>query len=111
MSADNFTKIYHTHTIKAGVYAEQTRNNQVTLGSEANGNISFDRYTGCLPNQTTPSYSTDPTTGNVSLQACPPFDVAREIPRPTSWQAAPAVTPRHTSIPAWTCTSTLLSSM
>lgn len=68
---DNFTKIYRTHTVKAGVYAEQTRNNQVTLGSQANGNITFDRYSGCLPNQTTPSYSTDPTTGNVALASVP----------------------------------------
>jgi hypothetical protein len=52
---DNFTKIYRTHTIKAGIYAEQTRNNQVTLGSTANGDIQFDRYEGCMPNQTSPS--------------------------------------------------------
>lgn len=64
---DNVTKVYHTHTIKAGVYAEQTRNNNVPLGSQANGNILFDRYEGCIQNQTTPSYSTDPTTGNVTL--------------------------------------------
>jgi hypothetical protein len=65
---DNFTKIYRTHTIKGGVYAEQTRNNNVTLGSQENGNILFDRYEGCVQNQTSPSYSTDPTTGNVTLQ-------------------------------------------
>jgi hypothetical protein len=64
---DNLTKVYRTHTIKAGVYAEQARNNNVPLGSQANGNILFDRYEGCIPNQTTPSYSTNPTTGDVTL--------------------------------------------
>jgi len=58
---DNFTKIYRTHTIKAGLYAEQTRNNNVTLGSQENGNITFDRYEGCLPNQSSPSVN--PSTG------------------------------------------------
>jgi hypothetical protein len=64
---DNLTRIYRTHTVKAGIYAEQTRNNQVTLGSQANGNVLFERYAGCLPNQHTPSYSTDPTTGKAAL--------------------------------------------
>ncbi|MDR3747762.1 MAG: carboxypeptidase-like regulatory domain-containing protein [Acidobacteriota bacterium] len=59
--SDNLTKVFHTHTIKAGVYAEQTRNNQVTLGSDANGTVLFDRYNGCLANQQTPSVN--PTTG------------------------------------------------
>ena len=54
---DNFTKIFRTHTIKAGVYIEQTRNNQVTLGSDANGNITFDRYDTCLKNETAPTYT------------------------------------------------------
>jgi hypothetical protein len=61
--ADNFTKILRTHTIKAGIYAEQTRNNQVTLGSQANGNILFERYAGCIQNQQTPS--TNPVTGQL----------------------------------------------
>jgi hypothetical protein len=64
---DNFTKIYRTHTIKAGVYAEQARNNNVPLGSQANGNILFDRYEGCIQNQATPSYSVNPTNGDVTL--------------------------------------------
>src|SRR5271157_478834 len=67
--ADNLTKIYRTHAIKAGVYAEQTRNSNVTLGSQANGTITFARWEGCLPNQTTPSYSTNPTTGDITLAA------------------------------------------
>ncbi len=53
--ADNFTKVYRTHTIKAGIYAEQTRNNQVTLGSDANSTILFDRYNDCLINEKTPN--------------------------------------------------------
>ncbi len=52
---DNLTTIYRTHTIKVGAYAEQTRNNQVTLSSDANGNILFDRYEGCLPNLQAPA--------------------------------------------------------
>jgi hypothetical protein len=51
---DNLTKVYHTHTIKAGVYAEQTRNNQINLGSAANGSLDFSVYGGCEPNQTAP---------------------------------------------------------
>jgi hypothetical protein len=60
---DNLTKVYHTHTLKAGVYAEQTRNNNVQLGSDANGTILFDRYNGCLQNQQTPSIN--PSTGDL----------------------------------------------
>ncbi|MGA3370533.1 MAG: carboxypeptidase-like regulatory domain-containing protein [Terracidiphilus sp.] len=61
--ADNFTKVYRTHTMKVGAYLEQTRNNQVTLGSDANGTILFDRYNGCLINQTTATGTIDQTTG------------------------------------------------
>jgi hypothetical protein len=50
---DNLTKTFRTHTFKAGFYAEQTRNNNVTLGSDANGTILFDRYNGCIRNETT----------------------------------------------------------
>jgi hypothetical protein len=64
---DNFTKVYHTHTIKAGVYAEQARNNNVPLGSQSNGTVLFDRYEGCIQNQTAPGYSTNPTTGDATL--------------------------------------------
>ena len=71
---ENFMKVIHTHTIKVGVYAEQTRNNNITLGSQANGTILFDRYESCVPNETTPSYISTPTTNpaipntnNVSL--------------------------------------------
>jgi hypothetical protein len=58
---DNLTRVFRTHTFKAGVYAEQTRNNQVTLGSDANGNITFDRYEACLANQQ--KASVNPVTG------------------------------------------------
>jgi hypothetical protein len=60
---DNLTRIYRTHTIKAGVYAEQTRNNNVGLGSDLNSTVGYNRWAGCLVNQTTPSQSYDPTTG------------------------------------------------
>lgn len=56
--ADNVTKVYRTHTIKAGFYAEQTRNNNTTLGSDFNSTILYDRYNGCLINQTSPSENT-----------------------------------------------------
>lgn len=65
-AGDNLTKIYGTHTIKVGVYAEQTRNNQVTLGSQANGELGFARWNGCIPNQTAPSYSQNEA-GDLSL--------------------------------------------
>jgi hypothetical protein len=63
---DNLTKVFHTHTLKAGVYLEQTRNNQVTLGSDANGTILFDRYEGCLVNETKPNESDNLATGVIS---------------------------------------------
>ena len=80
--SDNLTKVYHTHTVKAGIYLEQTRNNSVTLGSDANGNITFARWDTCYPNQQTATidqsgnYSGPPTTslGNTAanfLAGCP----------------------------------------
>jgi hypothetical protein len=62
---DNLTRTFHTHTLKAGIYVEQTRNNQVTLGSVANGNILFDRYDDCLPNEQIP----DPNPGNLKTSS------------------------------------------
>jgi hypothetical protein len=61
--ADNLTRTYRTHTMKAGIYLEQTRNNQVTLGSDANGTILFDRYNSCLVNQKSASGSISGTSG------------------------------------------------
>lgn len=52
--SDNLTKIFRTHTLKVGAYIEQTRNNQVTLGSDANGEVTYDRYESCLINQNAP---------------------------------------------------------
>ena len=49
--ADNLTKVYRTHSIKVGIYAERTANNQVTLGSQANGTLSFMRWDTCYINQ------------------------------------------------------------
>ncbi len=48
---DNVTKVYKTHTFVAGFYAEETGNNQVTLGSQENGLLSFMRWDSCYPNQ------------------------------------------------------------
>jgi len=49
--ADNLSKQYRTHSIKVGVYAEETSNNSATLGSQVNGTLTFMRWDGCLPNQ------------------------------------------------------------
>ena len=53
--ADNLTKVYKTHTIKVGYYMEQTGNNNVTLGSQENGNFTFARWDTCIPNQVNPN--------------------------------------------------------
>jgi hypothetical protein len=50
---DNLTKVYKTHTFKAGIYVEQTGNNNVTLGSQVNGTMTFMRWDTCYPNETT----------------------------------------------------------
>jgi hypothetical protein len=50
--ADNFTWQYKTHSIKFGVYGEQTANNQSTAGSQVNGDVTFARWDSCHPNQT-----------------------------------------------------------
>jgi len=52
--SDNLTKSYRTHTVKLGIYAEQSRNNSVVLGSDANSSITFARWEGCLSNQAAP---------------------------------------------------------
>lgn len=53
--ADNLTKVYKTHTVKLGAYAELTANNGITLGSELNGASEFMRWSGCYPNQLIPA--------------------------------------------------------
>lgn len=57
---DNVTKVYRTHTIQAGFYAEQTGNNQVQLGSQLNGQLTFMRWDACYPNQN-PNQTPAPT--------------------------------------------------
>jgi len=75
--ADNLSKQYRTHSIKAGVYVEQTGNNQVALGSQENGNAAFMRWDSCLPNQVNPTASApsnDAGLGNIVgnfLIGCP----------------------------------------
>ena len=56
-AADNLTKIYKTHSFKLGIYAEQTGDNETTLGSNANGTMQFMRWTNCYINQTAPTSS------------------------------------------------------
>jgi hypothetical protein len=52
--ADNVTKVYKTHSLKAGIYAEQTGDNEINLGSNLNGTMQFMRWTNCYVNETTP---------------------------------------------------------
>ena len=58
--SDNLTKVYKTHTIKTGYYMDQTGNNNVTLGSQVNGNMSFMRWDSCYPDQPPPSSTYTP---------------------------------------------------
>ena len=62
--SDNVTKVIRTHTIKFGIYDEQTRNNSITLGSDFNGTITVARWDGCYVNEDNiPAGTTVPTTG------------------------------------------------
>jgi len=49
--ADNLTKQYRTHSIKAGYYMEKTADNSMTLGSKVNGFFPFMRWDACYQNQ------------------------------------------------------------
>ncbi len=49
--SDNLTIQYRTHSLKIGVYGEQTVNNQSTAGSTENGKITIPRWGGCYVNQ------------------------------------------------------------
>jgi hypothetical protein len=51
--ADNLTKQYRTHTIKVGVYTEETANNQSNLGSQLQGALAFMEWDACYYNQAT----------------------------------------------------------
>ncbi len=74
--ADNLTKVYKTHTIKAGIYTEQTGNNNINLGSQVNGTATFMRWDTCYINQTTSTasppaqFNLGNTIGNF-LMGCP----------------------------------------
>jgi hypothetical protein len=58
---DNVTWQYRNHSLKFGVYAEKTVNNQVTAASQANGTVEFARWGSCYPNQTAPPNGITPT--------------------------------------------------
>jgi hypothetical protein len=64
--ADNVTKQWRTHSFKVGVYTEETANNQLNLGSEANGALAFMRWDTCYVNEPPgvikPGQTTPPTT-------------------------------------------------
>lgn len=62
---DNVTKIYRTHTLTTGIYAEQTGNNNATLGSQVNGTLTFMRWDSCYINQTGSATATPPGTANL----------------------------------------------
>jgi hypothetical protein len=76
---DNLTKVYKTHSLKAGFYAEQTANNSATLGSLANGAANYMHWGGCYVNQLVGNQTTSGTpdkigTGNEFgqfLNGCP----------------------------------------
>lgn len=61
---DNVTKIYKTHTFKAGGYVEDTGNSNLSVGSNVNGKMPFMRWDGCYLNETTPTTSGLPNNGN-----------------------------------------------
>jgi hypothetical protein len=50
-AADNLTKIFRTHSIKAGFYADQTGDNERSGGSNVNGTLRFMRWGGCYVNE------------------------------------------------------------
>jgi len=74
---DNVTKVFKTHSVKAGFYAEQTANNSSTLGSAENGYANYMHWGSCYVNETTPTLSGKPDqiqTGNEItqfLEGCP----------------------------------------
>jgi hypothetical protein len=53
---DNVTKVLKTHSLKAGVYAEQTGDNEATLASNLAGSNFFMRWGGCFINQPLSNY-------------------------------------------------------
>lgn len=61
---DNLTKVIRAHTLKAGLYFERTLNNQLALGSEANGTASFMRWDTCYQNIATSGSQATMSLGN-----------------------------------------------
>ena len=63
--SENVTKVYKTHTIKFGVYAENAGNSNLTIASQYNGTLTYMRWDGCLVNQTSeiPGGAAPPTAG------------------------------------------------
>ncbi|WP_420237621.1 carboxypeptidase regulatory-like domain-containing protein [Telmatobacter bradus] len=62
--ADNFTYTYRTHTAKIGAYLERTGNNQLALGSQANGTLSYMRWDTCPTDNATVGSLTTTFLGN-----------------------------------------------
>ena len=54
---DNLTKVFKTHSIKVGFYADQTMENDMALGSNLNGRFEFMRWGGCYINQSLSVYA------------------------------------------------------
>lgn len=63
--SDNVTKVYKTHTFKAGFYTQLTGNSNNTQGSQENGAITWARWGGCYINQPAGAATASPpnTTG------------------------------------------------
>jgi len=54
---DNLTKVFKTHSIKVGFYADQTMDNEMSLGNNMNGTFQFMRWGGCYINQQLSEYA------------------------------------------------------
>jgi len=54
---DNLTKVYQKHSVKAGVYAEQTGDNEMGLSSNLGGTNAFMRWGGCYVDQPLAAYA------------------------------------------------------
>ena len=59
-AADNLTKVFKTHSIKAGVYVEQTGDNEAQLASNLAGYNFFQVWDGCAINQPLSSFGGNP---------------------------------------------------
>jgi hypothetical protein len=74
--ADNLTKQIRTHSVKAGVYAEETANNQIPYAA-SNGTNSFNHYNSACPIQVNGATQTNTSQlyNNVAnfLQGCTGF--------------------------------------